>query len=76
MKIKTSLTLSEDLLETVDSMAVNYKNRSEFVEIALRKAINLMIREEQDAHDFKRINENAADLNAEAEDVLSYQTIP
>jgi metal-responsive CopG/Arc/MetJ family transcriptional regulator len=76
MKIKTSLTLSEDLLETVDSMAMNYKNRSEFVEIALRKAINLMIREEQDAYDFKRINENAADLNAEAEDVLGYQTIP
>jgi metal-responsive CopG/Arc/MetJ family transcriptional regulator len=76
MKIKTSLTLSEDLLETVDSMAANYKNRSEFVEIALRKAINLMIREEQDAYDFKRINENAASLNAETEDVLGYQTIP
>ena len=76
MKTKTSITLSEDLLETVDIMSVNYKNRSEFIEIALRKAIAQMIREEQDAQDFKIINENAAQYNAEAEDVLSYQTIP
>ena len=76
MKTKTSITLSEDLLETVDIMSVHYKNRSEFSEIALRKAIAQMIREEQDAQDFKIINENAAQYNAEAEDVLSYQTIP
>lgn len=76
MKIKTSITLSEDLLETVDSMSVHYKNRSEFIEIALRKAIAQMIREEQDAQDMKIINEHAAQYNAEAEDVLGYQTMP
>jgi metal-responsive CopG/Arc/MetJ family transcriptional regulator len=75
MKIKTSITLSEDLLETVDSLSVHYKNRSEFIEIALRKAIAQMIREQQDAQDIKIINEHAAQYNAEAEDVLSYQTI-
>ncbi len=76
MKVKTSITLSEDLLETVDSMSVNYKNRSEFIEFALRKAIAQMIRETQDAQDAKIINEHAAQYNAEAEDVLSFQTIP
>jgi metal-responsive CopG/Arc/MetJ family transcriptional regulator len=76
MKIKTSITLSEDLLETVDNMSVHYKNRSEFIEIALRKAIAQMIREEQDAQDMKIINEHAAQYNAEAEDVLGYQTMP
>jgi len=76
MKIKTSITLSEDLLETVDRMSGNYKNRSEFIEIALRKAIAQMVREQQDAQDIKIINEHAAQYNAEAEDVLRYQTIP
>ena len=74
MKIKTSITLSEDLLKTVDSMSGNYKNRSEFIEIALRKAIAQMIREEKDTQDINIINEHAAQYNAEAEDVLSYQT--
>ncbi len=76
MKTKTSITLSEDLLETIDIMSVNYKNRSEFIEIALRKVIAQMVREEQDTQDFKIINEHAAQYNAEAADVLSYQTIP
>jgi metal-responsive CopG/Arc/MetJ family transcriptional regulator len=76
MKIKTSITLSEDLLETVDSMSVSYKNRSEFIEIALRKAIAQMIREQQDARDMEIINQHIDELNAEAEDVLSYQVSP
>jgi hypothetical protein len=35
-----------------------------------------MIREEQDARDVKIINQHLDELNAEAEDVLSYQIIP
>jgi metal-responsive CopG/Arc/MetJ family transcriptional regulator len=76
MKIKTSITMSADLLETVDRLAQHYKNRSEFIEFALRKAIAQMIREEQDARDVKIINQHLDELNAEAEDVLSYQIIP
>lgn len=76
MKIKTSITLSEDLLETVDELAVNYKNRSEFIETIIRKAIAQMIRDEQNARDQKIINEHAERLNAEAKDVLKYQVIP
>ena len=76
MKIKTSITLSEDLLETIDTMSMHHKNRSEFIEFALRKAIAQMIRETQDAQDAKIINEHAAQYNAEAEDVLGYQSLP
>ena len=65
--------LSEDLLETVDRMSSHYKNRSEFIEIALRKAITQMVREEQDAQDAKIINEHGTELNAEAKNVLNYQ---
>jgi metal-responsive CopG/Arc/MetJ family transcriptional regulator len=76
MKTKTSVTLSEDLLETVDKLAVNYKNRSDFIEVMLRKAIAQMIRDEQDARDIEIINQHLDELNAEAEDVLTYQVVP
>jgi metal-responsive CopG/Arc/MetJ family transcriptional regulator len=76
MKRKTSITLSEDLLETIDLMAVPYKNRSEFIEITLRQAIAQMARYNRDARDIEIINQHLDELNAEAEDVLSYQVIP
>lgn len=76
MKIKTSITLSEELLNTVDNMAVDYKNRSEFIELALWRAIKQMVREEQDAHDVLIINAHLDELNAEAEDVMAYQVMP
>ncbi|NKQ35797.1 MAG: CopG family transcriptional regulator [Chloroflexi bacterium] len=75
MKVKTSITLSEDLLETVDRFALQYKNRSEFIEFALRKMIAQMNREQQDARDVEIINQHLDELNAEAEDVLGYQVI-
>jgi metal-responsive CopG/Arc/MetJ family transcriptional regulator len=76
MKIKTSITLSEDLLETIDVMAVPYNNRSEFIEIALRKAIAQMVRDKKNARDLEIINQYADEINAEVEDVLSYQVYP
>lgn len=76
MKVKTSITLSKDLLKDVDHFAQEYKNRSEFIETALRKFVAELIRQKQDARDLKIINEHAEALNEEAEDVLSYQSIP
>ncbi len=73
MKIKTSITLSDDLLATIDEMAVEYKNRSEFIEIALRKYVAHMIRAKKDARDIILINRHIDEINAEIEDVLSYQ---
>jgi len=73
MKIKTSITLSEDLIKAVDQRSDQYKNRSEFIEAALWAFITQMIRSEQNDKDLEIINRHAHKLNQEAEDVLSYQ---
>jgi metal-responsive CopG/Arc/MetJ family transcriptional regulator len=72
MKVKTSITLSEDLLKAIDQRAGD-KNRSEFVETALRAFITQVNRNEQNARDVQIINQRADYLNQEAADVLAYQ---
>lgn len=76
MKIKTSITLSEDLLEAIDQRSVQFKNRSDFIEAAIRAFIAQIIRDEQNAKDLAIINQRADRLNQEAADVLAYQVIP
>ncbi len=76
MKVKTSVTLSEDLLKAVDAQAAPEGNRSEFIERALRAYLDQIIRAQRNARDFEIINEQASRLNKEAADVLSYQVIP
>jgi metal-responsive CopG/Arc/MetJ family transcriptional regulator len=73
MKVKTSITLSEDLLKSIDEFAGEYKNRSEFIEKAIQNFIMYLIRRQQDARDLEIINQHADDLNREAADVLTYQ---
>lgn len=73
MKVKTSITLSEDILQTVDELSGSYKNRSEFIETAVRAFIDRLIREQQNARDLEILNRNADRLNQEAADVLAYQ---
>lgn len=72
MKVKTSVTLSEDLLKAIDARA-GPKNRSEFIETALWSLIAQELRDEQNARDIQIINERAESLNQEAGDVLDYQ---
>lgn len=76
MKVKTSITLSEDLLEAVDQRSTQFKNRSDFIEAAIRSFIAQMLRDEQNAKDLAIINRHADRLNQEAADVLAYQVIP
>lgn len=76
MKVKTSITLPEDLLDAIDERSGQFKNRSDFVEAAIRAYIEHMIREEQNAKDLAIINRQADRLNKEAIDVLEYQVIP
>ncbi|MBI5079903.1 MAG: ribbon-helix-helix protein, CopG family [Chloroflexi bacterium] len=74
MKVKTSITLSEELLKVIDKRAKQYKkNRSDFVEAAVWAFIGHMIRDEQNAKDLEIINRRADFLNQEAADVLAYQ---
>lgn len=73
MKIKTSITISKEILSSVDKYTGEKKNRSEFIEKAIRNYINQLIREEQNAKDLEILNNNAERLNQEAEEVLMYQ---
>jgi len=73
MKVKTSITLSEDLLKAIDKYMGKYKNRSEFIEDAVRAFITQLIQRQQDARDLEIINKHADYLNREAADVLTYQ---
>jgi metal-responsive CopG/Arc/MetJ family transcriptional regulator len=73
MKVKTSITLSEDLVRAVDARSARFKNRSDFIEAALRAFIAQMIRDENNAMDLAIINRRAQHLNKEAADVLTYQ---
>jgi metal-responsive CopG/Arc/MetJ family transcriptional regulator len=73
MKIKTSITLSEDVLEAIDRHGEQFKSRSEFLEAAARGFLAKLSREEKQRRDLEIIDRRAAALNAEAEDVLGYQ---
>jgi metal-responsive CopG/Arc/MetJ family transcriptional regulator len=73
MKTKTSITLSEDVLKAVDKLTGQSKNRSEFIETAVRAYMAHLIRRERNARDLEIINQRADRLNEEALDVLAYQ---
>ncbi len=76
MRVKTSITLSKELLKAVDEQAGPDGNRSEFIETALRYYIDQLLRIRQNAKDLEIINREADRLNDEGNDVLSYQVIP
>ncbi|MBN2426533.1 MAG: hypothetical protein JXR46_04490 [Calditrichaceae bacterium] len=73
MKIKTSLTLSEELISAIDQKSAKHKSRSDFVENALWTYLNHLIRQEKNKIDLALINEKSDFLNKEALDVLDYQ---
>ena len=73
MKVKTSITLSNEILEAIDLHIGEYRSRSEFLETAARKFIAQLVRKEAERRDLEIINRHADSLNAEAEDVLTYQ---
>jgi metal-responsive CopG/Arc/MetJ family transcriptional regulator len=76
MKVKTSITISEDLLEAIDRHAETARNRSVFIETAVRAYLAKLAREERDTRDLSIISRHAERLNREAADVLEFQKIP
>jgi metal-responsive CopG/Arc/MetJ family transcriptional regulator len=72
MKCKTSVTLSEDLVAAVDEITPEGGSRSETIERLLRESFQARERRAQDIKDLDVINGHADELNAEAEDVLTY----
>lgn len=75
MKVKTSITLSEDLLKAIDQFSGQYKNRSDFIETAAWALITQMLRDAQNTKDLTILNRRADALNREAADVLTYQVV-
>ncbi len=73
MKSKTSVTLSSSLLRDLDQILGRNRNRSEFIENAVREHLLRLLREQRDRRELELINRNADALNKEAQDVLSYQ---
>ena len=73
MKVKTSITLSSDLLAQVDNLAGSKLSRSAFIERVLRIYFRERARRKIHARDLERINAAADRLNSEVEDVLTYQ---
>jgi metal-responsive CopG/Arc/MetJ family transcriptional regulator len=74
MKEKTSITLSGDVLAAIDRMAGSKQSRSAFIEHILQEFLRERARAAIQARDLERINAAAQRLNAEASDVMEYQT--
>ena len=73
MKLKTSLTLSEDLVAKLDRLAGPHVSRSSFVENILRDFVEGRAQARRNAREVAEINRHAAKLNAEMKDALSFQ---
>ncbi len=76
MKVKTSVTLSEEILKSVARAGRKGESRSETLERLVREGLTARARHASDARELARINERADELNREALDVLEYQREP
>ena len=76
MKVKTSVTLSEDLIRQIDALSSQYGTRSALIERAVRDFLAIVAQRQREARDLEILNRRAEALNAEAADVLSYQIDP
>lgn len=73
MRVKTSITLPEELLKRLDRVEAN---RSAVLERAARAYLAHLERQERDRRDAEIIERNADRLNREALDTLEYQQLP
>lgn len=74
MKVKTSVTLSEELLAAIDQQTLT-KNRSVLIEEATWNYLRSRRRKEREKRELERINKNVDVLNNEALDVIDFQDI-
>jgi metal-responsive CopG/Arc/MetJ family transcriptional regulator len=73
MKVKASVTLSEDLMSQIDAQTTRFGNRSAFIEQVVRHFLAVEEQRSRDAQDLEILNAHAESLNEEAADVLSFQ---
>ena len=72
MKVKTSITLPEDLLKAIDHAG---SNRFSFLEKAAREYLAATAKARREANDAAILNARSESLNREALDVLDYQEL-
>lgn len=72
MKIKTSLSLSADLVERLDRLAPPNMSRSSFIEHILRDHVKGRVQARRPACEVAQINRRADALNDEMKDALSF----
>ncbi len=72
MRVKTSITLPQELLSRLDLVDTN---RSALLERAAISYLAVIERERRDRQDREIIDQNSERLNEEALDALSYQEI-
>lgn len=73
MKTKTSVTLDEGLMNTIDKEFGGRKNRSQLIEEAVREYVERRIHINRDLADLEILNKKSDNLNKEAADVLLFQ---
>ena len=73
MRIKTSVTIDERVLKAIDKTTTRSRSRSRVIEDAAREFLARRARTAREARDLAILNESAAALNQEMEDVLAYQ---
>lgn len=77
MKIKTSITLSKELLREIDArVEPQQRSRSEFIEEAVRVFLAQADRVALQTREAALLRQHAAALNAEMADILEYQVLP
>ena len=73
MRVKTSVTIDEKVLRGIDRVVTREKSRSRIIEDAARDYLTRQARLARDSRDREIIDRAADGLDAEMEDVLSYQ---
>jgi metal-responsive CopG/Arc/MetJ family transcriptional regulator len=73
VRVKTSVTLPDDLLRQIDRQN---PNRSAFIEMAARRYLREAEKVRRRKNDAAIMDKIADRLNKEAADVLGYQTLP
>jgi metal-responsive CopG/Arc/MetJ family transcriptional regulator len=75
MKEKISITLSSDVLASVDKLAGSKRSRSVVIEQAIRSYLRQQASAVAEVDDLQLINAAADQLNIEVADVLEYASV-
>jgi metal-responsive CopG/Arc/MetJ family transcriptional regulator len=73
MRVKTSLTIDEQVLREIDKETSRTRSRSRVIEDASREYLLRRERAKRESRDRRILDESAEALNREMEDVLDYQ---